>query len=153
MGGPNQLSCIGSSIHLFQNYKFAHESRVKQHIMHAENHRVATPHSCKQPLLYGAMSMNLHLWYTLPIANITNAQYNSKKPTVLRKIELNLIKATNSPLNAVGLRIRIAAHQKRSLIITDISARIKPRSFQKYSGCLEIICVIFKNLKFDGKIT
>ena len=47
MGGPNSLSYIGSSIHLFQNYKFSrsHASRIKQHITHAENHKVAVPHT------------------------------------------------------------------------------------------------------------
>ena len=82
MGGPYNLSYLGSSIHLFQNHKFSCESRVKQHITHAEKHRSATPHTCKQPLLYGAMGINLELWYTLPIANIINVQGVKNKPFV-----------------------------------------------------------------------
>ena len=123
MGGPNKLSYIGSTIHLFQNYKFACESRVKQHFTHAENHREVKPHTCRQPLLYGAMGMNLHLWYTLPISNIKNARDHSKKPTVLRKIELNFIKATNPPLNVVGLK-KVVLHRGAY----HSSVKIKPRA-------------------------
>ena len=50
MGGPYNLSYLGFSIHLFQNQKISYESRVKQHITHAEKHRSASPHTCKQPL-------------------------------------------------------------------------------------------------------
>ena len=79
MGGPKNLSYVGSSIHLFQNYQFASDSRVKQHITHAAKHRTAISHNCKLPLLYGAMGMNLDLWYMRPIANIVNAEHTTKK--------------------------------------------------------------------------
>ena len=55
---------------------------------------------------------------------------------------------TNLPLNVVGLRI--AAHQKRSLII---SARIKPWIFSKIFWMPRKNMCNLKTLKFDGKIT
>ena len=50
LGGPSGQSYIGSSIHLFQNSKMSLDSRVKEHITHADNHRIAKHHKCKQPL-------------------------------------------------------------------------------------------------------
>ena len=51
IGGPKNISYVGSSMHLFQNLKFSTASRISQHIRHADLHRQGIPHKCKQPLL------------------------------------------------------------------------------------------------------
>ena len=103
LGGPSGQSYIGSSIHLFQNSKMSLDSRVKEHITHADNHRIAKHHKCKQPLLYGAMGSDLPLWFILPITNIIIGKGTSKKVRVLRNIETKFIKAVKTSLNVVGI--------------------------------------------------
>ena len=78
LGGPCGLAYIGSSIHLFQNSKLSLQSRIKEHISHADLHRLAKPHKCKQPVLNSAMGNNLELWYILPIMIVQITEKVSK---------------------------------------------------------------------------
>jgi len=101
LGGPNSLSHVGSSIHLFQNLKFSMTSRISQHIRHADLHRQALIHKCKQPLLYGAICNNIHRLFFLPITFVS-IPTDKHSCHALRRIEHNIIKAVNNPLNVIG---------------------------------------------------
>ena len=101
IGGPKNISYVGSSMHLFQNLKFSTASRISQHIRHADLHRQCIPHKCKQPLLYGSICHDIHKLFFLPITYVyVSIPKHSMLP--LQKIELNIIRAVNSSLNVTG---------------------------------------------------
>ena len=84
---------------LFKLSKSSKSCRFSVHFDHAYKHYDGILHKCKQPRLYNAMSLDMHMWFIIPIA-ILKGDKHMHNP--LRKFEHNMIKSINPTLNIAG---------------------------------------------------